>query len=256
MADTLVNSIRETERANRLKRELTVNISHDLRNPLASLQGYLETLSEKEETLSSEDRMNYLRVMLKDTHSLKRLIDDLFHYSKLESGNLEPEIEAYSQSELAQDVLLKMKPEADKKNIYLEMGRPGELFLVRADIGMIERVLTNLIENGIQNTPSGGTVGIEMERRDGKVITRVFDTGFGIPEEDIHAVFDMFYTGDTSRDRSRPGSGLGLGICKKILELHGEDIRVASTPGKGSVFSFSLPAEDLRADSAGRGETG
>ncbi|MFP4385291.1 MAG: sensor histidine kinase [Spirochaetia bacterium] len=108
---------------------------------------------------------------------------------------------------------------------------------------MIERVLTNLIETSIKHTPSEGTVVISIKQENGSVITCITDNGSGISENDLPRIFEMFYIGDTSRSRSKRGSGLGLGICRRIIGLHGGKIWAESTPGKGSTFTFSLPRD-------------
>ena len=241
MADTIVDNIGKLEEADRLRRDLVMSVSHDLRNPLASIRGYLETLSLKGDSITPEQQKEYLDILLHNTTVLHHLIDNLFELSKLESEDISPNLEIFSLSELIQDVLMKMKPEQAKKELELVMNEPESLFRVRGDIGMIERVLTNIFENAVRYTPQGGRIEVKLLQTDGAVRTSINDTGHGIPEEDLPRIFDRFFIGDASRTHSKKGSGLGLAICKRILELHGSTIQVSSTPGQGSTFFFDLP---------------
>jgi len=240
MADTIVGNIDKLEEADRLRRDLVMSVSHDLRNPLASIRGYLETLTLKDDTISEEKRREYLDILLHNTTVLHHLIDNLFELSKLEGENIKPNAEVFSLSELVQDVLMKMRPEQEKQGISLEMEEPSSLFRVQGDIRMIERVLTNLLENALRYTPAGGLVRVDLKPEEGNIVTSITDNGYGIAEEDLSRIFDRFYIGDASRTHSKKGSGLGLAICRRILELHGSTINVSSVQGEGSTFSFSL----------------
>jgi signal transduction histidine kinase len=240
MADTITRNMEAVRHSDALRRELIANVSHDLRTPLASMQGYIETVLMKNETLSNDERREYLKTILSGAERLTNLVHELFELSKLEANQVEPHPEPFSLPELINDLTMKFLPQAEQRGIQLSASAQQGLPLVNADIGMIERVLQNLIENAIKFTPRGGSVVIESVRTNGSVQTLVCDSGVGIPEEDLPHIFDRFY-----RARARtetPGTGLGLSIARKILELHGGHIAVRSRVNEGTVFMFDLPA--------------
>lgn len=240
MADTIVANMEELKRTDDLRRELIANVSHDLRSPLASMQGYLETVLMKDAFLSAEERRRYLQVIFDNTRMLSQLVSELFELSKLDAKQVQPKPEPFSIAELAQDVMMKFKPQAEKLQVKLESSLPKNLPMVVADIGMIERALSNFIDNALCYTPAEGTVSVDLRQEGGKVRVVVSDTGCGIPADDLPAVFDRFYRVDKSRARSSGGSGLGLAIAKKILEAHDTPISVQSTLDVGTRFAFDL----------------
>lgn len=241
MADTIAANMDNLKQTDRLRRELIANVSHDLRSPLASIQGYIETILMKHETLAPDKLQGYLETILADARQLNRLVEELFELSKLDAKQIDPSLETFSLTELLQDVSMKFKSQAEKLNIRLSADLPKQLYFVHADIGMIERVLSNLIENAINFTPEHGMVQLSIQRNDGQLLVRIKDTGKGIPPEDIPHIFDRFFRGDSSRSGSIRGSGLGLAISQKIMELHHSSIRVSSKLKEGSVFEFELP---------------
>ena len=243
MADTIEAQVEELRKADKLRRELVAAISHDLRNPLAAIRGYAETLHQKE---VSEEQKRYLEIILNRSAVVSRLVDNLFELSKLEAREREPDRERFSLSELAQDIVSQQALAAKEREVVLLAKDPGELFFVDADLAMIERGVLNLLENAIAHTPSGGTVELALERsRSGtgaeQVTLSVIDEGPGVAEEEQERLFERFYIGDKSRNAAHRGSGLGLAIAKQIVELHGGTIWVESEPGKGSSFRFSIP---------------
>ncbi|MDX1638545.1 MAG: HAMP domain-containing sensor histidine kinase [Balneolaceae bacterium] len=242
MADTLQENMKELKKTDQLRRELIANVSHDLRSPLASIQGYLETILLRESDLAGEKRRQYLNIILKNTAALRQLVDELFELSKLDSEQLEPNLEPFSISDLVQDVVLKFEQKAEKKEIEIVPYSPGNLPLVSGDIAMIERVLSNLIENAIQYSDPGGEISVELSANNDSVTVEVKDTGHGIDEQDLPHIFDRFYRAEKSRSKSDGGTGLGLAIAKKIMELHGRDINAFNRNGNGSVFTFDLEA--------------
>lgn len=240
MADTLVANMSEIKQVDKLRRELIANVSHDLRSPLASIQGYLETIQQKDDSLSTEDRNRYYDIILRNTRKLANLIGELFELSKLDAKNVRPELEPVSIAELAQDLVAQFQPQALEKEINLVAILPNEpLNLVNADIALMERALSNLIDNAIKNTPNNGEVTIIPTNAGKKVSIEISDTGIGIPEDQISRIFDRFYQSDPSRSGDN-GVGLGLSIAQKILELHGSKLSVKSVLNQGTTFSFSL----------------
>ena len=243
MADQIELQVEELRKTDRLRRELVANVSHDLRSPLASIQGYLETLQLKEGTLDPERYRHYLEIALAQTKRLSRLVEQLFQLSKLDAKQIEPHLEVFPIAELVQDVVMQYQPEADKREISLVADLPNNgLPSVHADVGLIERVLTNLLDNALRFTPKGGTIVVRPEENGRNVYVSVSDTGIGIPEEHLESIFERFARVDESRSRADgDGAGLGLAIAKKILDLHGGAIKAESIQGEGTTFTFGLP---------------
>ena len=242
MADRMVEQLGELKRADNLRRELVANVSHDLRTPLASLRGYLETLMLKKDALSPDEQQRYLEAALRHSESLGKLVSELFELAKLESSETRPQPEPFALAELVQDVIQKHQLEAEKKHIRLHGEFGKDLPFVHADIGLIERVLENLIDNALRYTPAQGEVAISLNPSGSAVAVEVKDTGRGIASDELPHVFDRFYRSKSGPDVPDGGSGLGLAISKKILDLHGSRIEVRSALGKGTTFSFELPA--------------
>lgn len=239
MADTLAEHVEDLQRTDALRRELMANISHDLRTPLASIQGYLETVLMKDASLTAEERRGYLDVILSNTERLSKLVHELFELSKLEARQTQPHLEPFSIAELASDLLQKFAPIAGKKEVTLAADFADNLPPVVADIGLIDRVLHNLLDNAITHTKPGGEVHIILRQLGNTVRICFEDTGVGIPESDLPFVFERYY--QVRSGRSSGGAGLGLTIVKKILEAHGEQISVTSRVGEGTRFEFTLP---------------
>lgn len=243
MADRIVDHLESIKQVDHLRRELIANISHDLRSPLTSMQGYIETIMMKEDTLSIEERRKFMQVIFENTMMLSRLVGDLFELSKLDSKQVQPKIEDFSIAEITQDLIMKFDPIARQKNIQLHMSFPPNLSFVRGDIALIDRAMSNLTENAIRYTPEEGRVNIDLSNRGSRVQVVVSDTGCGIPETELPFIFDRFYRGRISASGEKPESaGLGLAITKKILETHNENIQVESTVGAGTKFIFHLDA--------------
>lgn len=248
MADTIVANMEEIKKSDMYRRELVANVSHDLRSPLASIQGYLETIQIKEETLSAEDRNRYFDIVLNNTRKLNNLVAELFELSKLDAQDVKPTLEKVSIAELVQDLVYQFQPQAENKQIKLEAIIPDDpLNFVYADIALMERAVGNLIDNAIKHTPSNGTVSIiPNNEKENSVSVAISDTGQGIGEEDLKRIFDRFYQVDKSRTTGS-GAGLGLSITQKILELHGSKLSVESALNKGTTFSFVLGTSPVTA---------
>ncbi len=243
MAATIEADMEKLREAERMRKELIANISHDLRSPLASVRGYLETILLKDASLSPDERRRFLEISLKNTASLQRLVEELFELVKLDTRQVQLKREPFQAAELAQDAVLKQKPGADGAGVSLTVEGPRDLPLVQGDIGLVERVLTNLIENALAYTPPGGSVRVALSRDNGTVNVSVIDTGTGIRPEDLPHIFDRFYRADPSRDRSRGGAGLGLAIAREIVEMHGSSLQVESRVNGGTRFSFMLTTD-------------
>jgi signal transduction histidine kinase len=240
MSGRIAKQIEELRAKDAARREMVAHVSHDLRTPLASLNGYLETLQIKDDSLTPPERKAFLDVALNQGRRLAALIDDLFELAKLEAVDTEPQMEPFSLADLVQDVIQKYGLRAERNRVDLDARIPGSIPLARADIGLMERVLDNIIGNALDHTPEGGHVQIGLHQEDGRIAVDISDTGCGIPEKDLSRVFDRFYRGRDAH-RGDHHAGLGLAIAKRILDLHRADISVRSEPGQGTTFSFALP---------------
>jgi len=228
---------RELTTQDQQRRELVANISHDLRTPLTSLHGYLETLRVKADMLSAAERQRYLDVALAQSRKVGRLAQELFELARLEYGVVKLEKERFSVADLVQDVFQKFELAAEARNLCLTPVIAPGLPAVAADVGLIERVLTNLLDNATRHTPPGGRIEVHV-RRDGDAIdVLVSDTGPGIPPALQKTLFVRPSIQSGVRDSA---GGLGLVIVRRILQLHGSDIRVVERPAWGATFQFRL----------------
>ncbi len=245
MADRIGANINEMKSLDQLRRELIANISHDLRTPLAIIQGFVETLIMKTEEMPPEDRKRHLQTIYNSSERLSGLISQLFEYSKLEAQQIEPTKEAFNVGELAQDVAHKFSVLAAGKEIEIKLDVPQQLPRIFADLGLVERVLNNLMDNALKFTPKGGQILLEIRADQNDVRVRVADTGPGIPEAEIPFIFDRYRKGNRSANGRNVGAGLGLAIVKKILELHDKSIRIQSKLKEGTSFIFELPRMEV-----------
>ncbi len=242
MARRIIIQMRQVRRTDQLRRELVANVSHDLRTPLASLRGYLETMLDRDDDLDRAQRHRFLETAHRHAERLGRLVDELFELARLESAEMKPKVDPFPIAELVQDVVQELRLTAAKRGVALDVHLAEDLPPVAADIGLIQRVLENLIENAIRHSEEGDSVTVVLARDGGSVAVRVEDTGCGIPQEQLPHVFDRFFQGNSANQGGpRPG-GLGLAIVKRILELHGSAVEATSAVGRGTSFGFTLPA--------------
>ena len=230
------------------RREAVTNVSHDLRTPIAALQGYLETLLIKEGKLSPEEQRGYILTTMKHAERLGKLVAALFELSKLDSHEMEPAWEEFSLAELAQDVVQQFQLAAQNRDVRLETRFSPDLSFVRADIGLIERALENLIENALHYTPPGGAITLSLSPHNERIRVEVADTGRGITPEHLPYIFDRTYrvpveaaSDEIISEEPAQGTGLGLAITRRIIELHGCQISAQSSLGQGATFTFDLP---------------
>lgn len=236
MTQRIAEQWRELTAQDQQRRELFANISHDLRTPLTSLHGYLETLLMKADTLAAADRRRYLEIALGQSRKVGRLAQELFELARLEYGVVKPEKERFALADLVQDVFQKFELTAEARRQRLVPEIAQGLPVVNADLGMIERVLTNLLDNAIRHTPEGGEISVRLVPDGAGVRVEVSDTGPGIPRE----LQPVIFTRPAFASSGERGGGLGLMIVWRILQLHGSDIRLVPRPGRGAVFSFGL----------------
>jgi signal transduction histidine kinase len=256
LSDRISRQLDELRQHDVQRRELLANVSHDLRTPLTLMQGYLETLLLRHGDLSRAEERSCLEVATRHAERLGRLVADLFELAKLDSPGEQIAAEPFSLGELAQDVAQKFVLHAKARSLRIEARLPpgrDERAPVRGDIGLVERALENLVENAMRHTPEGGSVGIDVARDEARWRVSVSDTGCGISRENLPHVFDRYFQapriegvapGRREDLEPRHHAGLGLAITRRIVALHGGTIRVDSTVGQGTVFSFDLAPAD------------
>ncbi len=241
MSDRISDHLSTIKRVDTYRREMVSMVSHDLRNPLTSLQGYLETLLIKENEITPEKRRSYIETSLKQSHRLGNLVSELFELAKLDSPDVKINPEPFNLGDLVQDILQKYSLTVDKKNVKIGATLPDALPMVYGDIALIERAIQNLIDNALSFSRPQGTIDLIIELGENRLTLNIKDDGYGIKKEDIPFIFDRFYQGQSEhRDEDDDSTGLGLAITKRILELHNSLIKVQSEPDKGAVFSFDL----------------
>jgi two-component system, OmpR family, sensor kinase len=239
MAGRILDQVNVLKQTDASRRELVANVSHDLRTPLATLHGYLETLLIKEGRLTVAEQRSFLDIAVRQSERLRRRVEELFELAKLDANYDQVDRELFSLAELVQDVSQKFALLVDGKGIALHTQLQKDVPFVQADIALIERALENLLQNALRFTPEHGSITIALTYDGTAVTVRVQDTGCGIPSEHLPHIFDRFYRAD--QERRGDGAGLGLAITKRIVELHGGSIEATSTPNIGTSISFRLP---------------
>jgi len=229
----------QLQEAEQNRADLIAWVSHDLQTPLTSIQAILEALKDGM-VEDPQVQQRYLATAQREVRSLSSLIDDLFQMAQIDAGGLTLDRSANSLSDLISDTLESFSHLAKQHNIRLEGKVEPGTDPANMDARRIGRVLNNLVGNALRYTPPEGEVRIEARRIGEKVEIRVSDTGEGIPEEDLPHIFESFYRGEKSRSRKTGGAGLGLAISRGIVQAHGGEIWVESTPGKGTSFILTL----------------
>jgi len=235
----VVRDVTELRHSERLRRELTANVSHELKTPLTSIKGFAETLLAGAMADATSCR-RFLTIIDDEASRLMKLVDDLMSLSRLESRAVAIEPAPVRLDQLADEAMGRMRPQAERRRITLRASAL-EPELVMADADQILHVLTNLLDNAIKFTPEGGTVEVAVRRSAGGAEVQVSDSGRGIPDEALPRIFERFYRVERSRSREAGGTGLGLAIAKHIIDAHGGQISVGSRVGHGSVFTVRLP---------------
>lgn len=223
-----------------LRKEFVANVSHELRTPLTVIKGFVETLQDgawRDETKAQE----FLATIHRHTEQLTNLVGDLLELSKLESQGLSPTRAPVDLSFVLHKAQELLAPAMDKKKQVLAVDIDNPLPTIKGNADYIERAVANLIDNASKYTPESGQIRLAAHANGQYVIIEVEDNGIGIPAEDIPRIFERFYRVDRSRSREMGGTGLGLSIVKHVAQVHGGQIEVESTPGKGTTFRLKLP---------------
>jgi signal transduction histidine kinase len=229
----------ELRRLSALRADFVSLVSHELRNPMASLIGSAQTLRERWRELTPEERESFLGLIAHETSRLAALVEDVLDTSRIEAGTF-----SYTFVNVDLGVLVRAAADAAasaQDEVTVRSESTGPLPPVRGDADRLRQVLANLIDNAVKYAPAGGEVRINTRVDDGRVEVAVSDRGPGIPSEQHGLIFEKFGRAKLG-DKAKPGTGLGLYIARSIAEAHGGQIAVESAPGRGSTFTLSLPA--------------
>lgn len=237
----------EIARAEDDQKKFVANVSHDFRSPLTSMRGYLEAMIDG--TIPPEMHDKYLHIVLNETERLAKLTSSLLVLNNLNTKGMLLDRMDFDINQVIRNTAASFEGTCRQKTIAIEMVLTGNSMYVNADMGKIQQVLYNLMDNAIKFSHNDSIIRIETSMKKNKLFVSVKDTGIGIPKEDLKLIWDRFYKSDLSRGKDKKGTGLGLSIVKEIITAHGEHINVISTPGEGSEFIFSLsPAEKQEED--------
>ncbi len=222
------------------RRQFVGNVAHELKTPIFNIQGYIESLLDG--ALEHPDiNKKFLKRAMKSVNRMIHIVEDLDQITKLEGGKIEIEDEPVDITEVILDVVEQLEMKAKERNtkVIVEQDKTGR-FMVQVDVEKIKQVLINLIVNAIKYGKDEGEVLIRTFDMDENILVEVADNGNGISQHHLNKIFDRFYRVDSSRDRDKGGSGLGLSIVKHIIEAHNQVVNIRSTEGTGSTFSFTL----------------
>lgn len=242
MQDQLLEAKERAEAADRIKSAFLATMSHELRTPLNSIIGFTGLLLQELAGPLNTEQVKQLGMVRNSAQHLLSLISDVLDISKIEAGQLTVVAEPFNLSDVIRGVVQTVRPLAGKKGLKLVLEADVDPVCITGDQRRVEQVLLNLLSNAVKFTEQG-TVKVRSVREGSSCLITVDDTGIGIQPDDLPALFRPFYQIDTGLSRKYEGTGLGLSICKKLVELMGGTIRVVSTPGAGSSFSFTLPVE-------------
>ena len=232
---------RELEVASRHKSEFLANMSHELRTPLNAVIGFSEVLKERLFGELNQKQIEYVTDILESGRHLLSLINDILDLSKIEAGRMELQPSTFSLRDTLRNGVTMVRERAMRQRVEVRLDVVPEIDLIEADERKVKQTIFNLLSNAVKFTPEGGTVDVRAERRDGEVLISVRDTGIGIAADDQARIFEEFQQAIRGKGGPQEGTGLGLALAKRFVELHGGRIWVESEPGVGSRFSFTLP---------------
>jgi two-component system phosphate regulon sensor histidine kinase PhoR len=234
------HDISDLKRLEKVRRDFVANVSHELRTPATVIKGYAETLLGDLLTTDPKRALRFIEIIDNHAGRLANLIGDLLALSELESGSLTLEMRPQAIDGTVRHVCTLLEEKARVKGISIDLSGINGTPQVLADQGRIEQVLINLLDNALKYTPERGRITVAAHDAGNMLTIAVTDSGIGIPPKDLPRIFERFYRVDGARSRDQGGTGLGLSIVKHIVQLHGGNVAVDSTPGKGSTFSFTL----------------
>ncbi len=230
----------------RMKSELISTVSHQLRTPMTSIKGYTDLLYLETVGEINEAQRRFLSIIKSNADRLALLANDLLDISRIETGRIRLNPEFLHISDIIEEIAASLRGQIEEKGLSLKLDIPEGLPPVYGDRGRVTQILTNLVDNARQYTPSGGQITVSAQLKDGLLQVSVADTGIGIAPEEQEKIFDRFYRADHPLVQEVAGTGLGLPIAKAFVEMHGGEIWVESEPGQGSTFSFTLPLAERK----------
>ncbi|HEY2421953.1 MAG TPA: ATP-binding protein [Neobacillus sp.] len=239
-AVAVLRDMTEERQLDKMRKDFIANVSHELRTPISMLQGYSEAIVD-DIAESQEEKKEMAKVIYDESLRMGRLVNELLDLARMEAGHLQLTVESVDLTTFMNRIIHKFQGLAKDNGIQLSVDMVEEIAKISFDPDRIEQVLTNLIDNAIRHTPTGGSVQLRVSPDDKGILVEVTDSGSGIPEEDLPFVFERFYKADKARTRGRAGTGLGLAIVKNIIDAHRGHISVQSKLGQGTTFSFLLP---------------
>jgi signal transduction histidine kinase len=243
MTHDLQQRAAQLQAADRTRRLLLADVSHELMTPLTGMRGYLETLSLHAQSLDSETRERYLAIIRDETQRVEHIVGDLLDLSRLEGRGESFDAQDVPLEDLFGRVLARHGRATEEKGVEMSTSIAAGAEIVTGDPMRLEQALQNLAANAVRHTPKGGQVSLNAALEDGAIVVTVSDTGSGIALEHLSHVFDRFYKADPSRAGQAAGSGLGLSIVKAIVERHGGTVTAASQAGSGTTFTLKFPPE-------------
>ena len=233
----------EIARSEDNQKKFVANVSHDFRSPLTSIKGYLEAMLDG--TIPPEMHEKYLTIVLNETDRLTKLTNSLLTLNNLNTKGVMLERTDFDINQVIRNVAASFEGTCRQKNVAIKLVLVGDYLYVNADMGKIQQVLYNLLDNAIKFSHHDSAIKIEITEKRSKIFVSVKDRGIGIPKDALKLIWDRFYKSDLSRGKDKKGTGLGLSITKEIIHAHGEHINVISTEGVGTEFIFSLPKSDI-----------
>jgi two-component system OmpR family sensor kinase len=240
LADSQNRLVSELQNYEKQRQEMVASITHDLAGPLTSISGYLKTLSLVLGAKLESEEIKYFEIIKANLNTVTKLTNELSELAKLDIDDFPIIKEIFSVRVLASDVLSRFSLEAQNKGIELTLAADSADGLIQADLNLMERVFSNLIENALRYTDAQGQIRVDIKEDRGFCHISVSDTGIGIPIQDLPFVFDRFFRVDKARSRSSGGSGLGLSISKRIVDLHGGSIEIESVEKVGTTIKVYL----------------
>ncbi|MBQ7954907.1 MAG: GHKL domain-containing protein [Lachnospiraceae bacterium] len=228
------------------QKKFVANISHDFRSPLTSIRGYLEAMIDG--TIPPQLHEKYLNIVLNETERLTKLTNSLLTLNNLNTKGMLLDKTNFDINQVIRNTAASFEGTCRQKTIAIALVLTGDVMYVSADMGKIQQVLYNLLDNAIKFSHHDSVITIETSEKKNKIFVSVKDTGIGIPKDDLKMIWDRFYKSDLSRGKDKKGTGLGLSIAREIIASHGEHINVISTEGVGTEFIFSLPKSHVHDD--------
>jgi len=227
----VLSDVTDLRRLETIRRDFVANVSHELKTPLTAIAGYAETLAAES---SESQAAGFAQTIVENAHRMQRLVDDLLDLSRIESGAWEPEPQTVDVETAARDAWAQFAERAASRKIAFETATNSSS--IHSDLEALRQVFTNLFDNALRHTPSGGRIRVTAQRGGADTVVRVTDTGTGIPADHLPRIFERFYRVDPSRSRKEGGTGLGLAIVKHLVEAHGGRVEAESELGRGTTI--------------------